>query len=249
MRSFPRNQELPNRHPNLNLNPKNNVLLIHMSDFPFDVPTIAPSNNVTGVEYAGETLTLTRADDSTLTTTIAAGGGDPVYALLNYNVAVTGHTSYTIDFNKSMMQRQSSFGDNTFLVTSAGGSDAPTLATQTDGESSGLQVNKDGLYRCTLGFLMLSPTTQNTSFTAEFSALQSVNGSGVPVADTLSCTRAHVFNPDIVNGLRRGSHTTYFRLEANNFVMIKGIYRNSSGTLNTAQMHTQTYFSVERVGD
>lgn len=44
-----------------------------MSDFPFDVPTIAPSNNVTGVEYAGETLTLTRADDSTLTTTIASG--------------------------------------------------------------------------------------------------------------------------------------------------------------------------------
>ena len=44
-----------------------------MSDFPFDVPTIAPSNNVTGVEYAGETLTLTRADDSTLTTTISSG--------------------------------------------------------------------------------------------------------------------------------------------------------------------------------
>mgnify|MGYP003627963775 CR=1 FL=1 len=44
-----------------------------MSDFPFSIPRRGDADVVNGVSYAGTTLTLTRAEGSDLTTTIAAG--------------------------------------------------------------------------------------------------------------------------------------------------------------------------------
>ena len=47
-----------------------------MSDFPFSIPRRGDADVVNGVSYSGDTLTLTRAEGSDLTTTIATG--DPV---------------------------------------------------------------------------------------------------------------------------------------------------------------------------
>jgi len=44
-----------------------------MSDFPFSIPRRGDADVVNGVSYAGTTLTLTRAEGSDLTTTIATG--------------------------------------------------------------------------------------------------------------------------------------------------------------------------------
>ena len=44
-----------------------------MSDFPFSIPRRGDADVVNGVSYAGDTLTLTRAEGSDLTTTIATG--------------------------------------------------------------------------------------------------------------------------------------------------------------------------------
>ncbi len=82
-----------------------------MSDFPFDVPTRVPSNNVTGVEYEGTTLTLTRADESTLTTTIETSAGD---AVLAGNNAFTG--ANTFNSSRPTSTLEGTIEDNDFIT-------------------------------------------------------------------------------------------------------------------------------------
>jgi len=210
-----------------------------------------PPSQVTGLTFNAEgdnKLVLSQSAGQQQEVTIPTGGGDPIYGFLHYSGASGRPTSYTIDFNTSMMQRQSAYGDGTFVVTTSGGSDAPTLATQSDNLTSGLKINKDGLYRITIVYAMFSPTTLNTSLTFSVKPYTSVNGSFIPVADRLPSALGGRFTQDY-SGRRNGSFTTYLKLEANNFVWANIVYRNASTILNTCQVSATSYFCVERVSD
>ena len=56
-----------------------------MSDFPFSIPRRGDADVVNGVSYAGDTLTLTRAEGSDLTTTISTAANPFVYNQNNLN--------------------------------------------------------------------------------------------------------------------------------------------------------------------
>ena len=209
---------------------------------------------VTGLTYNAENddkLKLTQsAGTPSFEVTIPSGGGgsDPIYGFLHYSGASGRPTGYTIDFNTSMMQRQSAYGDGTFVVTTSGGSDAPTLATQSDNLTSGLKINKDGLYRVYIGFTMTVPNTQNTSLTVSVKPYTSVNGSFIGLVDRLPSNLQNRLTQDY-RGYRDGSFTTYLKLEENNFVWANVIYRNASTALNTCRVSYFSYLGVERVSD
>ena len=144
-----------------------------MSDFPFDVPTRVPSNNVTGVEYEGTTLTLTRADESTLTTTIETSAGD---AVLAGNNAFTGANTFnssrptstlegTIEDNDFITRRNANTlysnnagdvtqsGNNTYTGSNAFNTTRPTSdLTSTPGNDDFItRRNADALYTDNVG--------------------------------------------------------------------------------------------------
>ena len=72
-----------------------------MSDFPFSIPRRGDADVVNGVSYSGDTLTLTRAEGSDLTTTISTAanpfvykqsylnGGTYIYSVPVWNSALT----------------------------------------------------------------------------------------------------------------------------------------------------------------
>tara|TARA_R110001592_G_scaffold26980_1_gene100439 strand:+ start:138 stop:1610 length:1473 start_codon:yes stop_codon:yes gene_type:complete len=124
-----------------------------MSDFPFSIPRRGDADVVNGVSYAGDTLTLTRAEGSDLTTTIATG--DPVTGVsysgdtlslsratgadLTTTIATSDPTK--IENGTSKMEIENAAGACVF--TPAGSANTTTFATDGDITTSG-DINCSG---------------------------------------------------------------------------------------------------------
>ena len=146
-----------------------------------------------------------------------------------------------------MMKRENNL-NSTFTFTSEGGSDAPVMATQTDGITTGIQVKKDGMYRITYGVrLRLTSTTTETMIVVN--GIDGVNGSYIPAttngSNVLNWPRTDLRNKRVINNF-----TTLLKLQANGFVYVSLYHlQNGGGAIASVNVQFSSFISVEWIGN
>ena len=138
-----------------------------MSDFPFSIPRRGDADVVNGVSYAGDTLTLTRAEGSDLTTTIATS--DPTKIENgNSSMEIASENGACVFTPAGLTAKTTTFAADGDIITSGNvgiGDDAPDAPLQIKGDgvtSSSLRIESTNAAGA--GYMYIQRNTDGKSY-------------------------------------------------------------------------------------